>query len=319
MDTNVKEQMIMSVDAIKHKLKQMKNLEDQNDLTMNRMLKPVVEPLKALIKSSCSTIENDMPVNKKDSFGNDSTSTIYEDLDNIEEDKDNDDLSSDGGSSDSDTFHSIESKSELLDKSLRKEDIGKIFESINIPFGIRSENKNLFMGNTPVTFSCIDNLATKDTMYMVTIGNKQYEFSPGLRELLLRKKPNLALVSEKDKLVYKDMLHHTNAHKRGNKCDGQLKGNKSVKYRDIIKPLFIDPTYNSGKEDSLKNVTKLGGGLPKMKKYTQNTDLVYWDDPNELIERLKLLVASKNAGNSNHDNEIISIIEELKEAGIIKE
>ncbi|CAG9137606.1 unnamed protein product, partial [Plutella xylostella] len=46
---------------------------------------------------------------------------------------------------------------------------------------------------------------------------------------------------------------------------------------------------------------------------------VYWDDPNELIERLQLLIASKDAGNTNHDNEILSIIEELKEAGIIKE
>jgi hypothetical protein len=47
-------------------------------------------------------------------------------------------------------------------------------------------------------------------------------------------------------------------------------------------------------------------------------DLIYWDDPNELVERLHLLIASQAAGNFNHRNEIISIIEELREANIIE-
>ncbi|CAB0028291.1 unnamed protein product [Trichogramma brassicae] len=42
----------------------------------------------------------------------------------------------------------------------------------------------------------------------------------------------------------------------------------------------------------------------------------YWDDPNELCERLKLLISEKNAGNGAHDNEIHSIIEELREEGV---
>ena len=48
-----------------------------------------------------------------------------------------------------------------------------------------------------------------------------------------------------------------------------------------------------------------------------NTEYVYWDDPNELVDRLRLLLASQAAGNPSHNNEIISIIEELWEAGII--
>ena len=46
-------------------------------------------------------------------------------------------------------------------------------------------------------------------------------------------------------------------------------------------------------------------------------DYKYWDDPNELVDRLRLLVAERSAGNNNHDNEIISIIEELREAKVI--
>ena len=54
-----------------------------------------------------------------------------------------------------------------------------------------------------------------------------------------------------------------------------------------------------------------------MKSFKDNTDYVYWNDVNEIVERLKLLIASQQAGHTNHDNEIISIIEELKEAKII--
>lgn len=46
-------------------------------------------------------------------------------------------------------------------------------------------------------------------------------------------------------------------------------------------------------------------------------DYVHWNDPNELVDRLRLLEASHRAGNNAHNNEILSIIEELREAGLI--
>ena len=68
---------------------------------------------------------------------------------------------------------------------------------------------------------------------------------------------------------------------------------------NIIRPLF----------------TSVGEGL---KQVTGNKiDYVYWDDINELVDRLRLLVMSRNAGNTGVHNEIESIIEELVEAGII--
>jgi len=45
-------------------------------------------------------------------------------------------------------------------------------------------------------------------------------------------------------------------------------------------------------------------------------DDVHWDDPNELMDRRRLLDASHRAGNNGHD-EMLSIIEELCEAGLI--
>ncbi|EZA49859.1 hypothetical protein X777_11740 [Ooceraea biroi] len=49
----------------------------------------------------------------------------------------------------------------------------------------------------------------------------------------------------------------------------------------------------------------------------QQDRYVHWDDPNELVDRLRLIEASRGAGNDSHDAEFLSIIEELREAGVI--
>ena len=40
-------------------------------------------------------------------------------------------------------------------------------------------------------------------------------------------------------------------------------------------------------------------------------DYIYWDGPNELVDRLRLLLASRAAGSLSYINEIIFIIDEL--------
>ncbi|KAF0723538.1 Uncharacterized protein FWK35_00033852, partial [Aphis craccivora] len=70
------------------------------------------------------------------------------------------------------------------------------------------------------------------------------------------------------------------------------------KYKDIIRKLF--PT----------------GGCLSMN--LQKNNLVHWDNPNELVDRLRLLLSSKAAVNTGVSNEIILIFEELLEAEQIK-
>lgn len=61
-----------------------------------------------------------------------------------------------------------------------------------------------------------------------------------------------------------------------------------------------------------------GQGLEKeFIPYTNNIVYEYYNDYNKLCERLKLLISSKLAGNSNHDQEINSIINELRTNNII--
>lgn len=44
----------------------------------------------------------------------------------------------------------------------------------------------------------------------------------------------------------------------------------------------------------------------------------YFDDPNEICDRLRLLISSKLAGNTSHTQEINSIVQELRELGLIQ-
>jgi hypothetical protein len=60
---------------------------------------------------------------------------------------------------------------------------------------------------------------------------------------------------------------------------------------------------------------KLCSGL--YKQIIPKTQMVYYDDLNELVTRLNLLTYSQNAGNTGVNNEIISILEELRENNII--
>lgn len=89
----------------------------------------------------------------------------------------------------------------------------------------------------------------------------------------------------------------------------------------IIRKLNIHKKALSGSDssDGLDNHTvRKGEGLEKeFIPYTENIAYEYYDDPNEICERLRLLVMSKASGNSNHNQEINSIIEELREADII--
>ncbi|KAF0712107.1 Uncharacterized protein FWK35_00029830 [Aphis craccivora] len=103
------------------------------------------------------------------------------------------------------------------------------------------------------------------------------------------------LYTNKDLKTYKSILNQTSAHLTADGSKIKKGGNK---YADIIQNLFPS-----------------GSGITmKLQKH----NLVYWNDPNELVDRLRLLLASKAAGNTGVSNEILSIFEESREAGPIK-
>lgn len=298
MEADLKTQLIKSVKNIKNKLKQMRQKDEHYELQHKKIFKSLSDPLETLVSLN-NISENIRKENKEKYVQND---TVMDDA-NLELEYKPTQLASEELKTPTKVENYV---AKVKTPQANSKYLELPNEPFNVTFGVRNDGEKLFIGNSPVTLKTHgENSPNK--MTMVNLPDKSYELTPGLRELLFQTKPNSNIVEEKDKLTYKDILIHTNVHKRGYSPNGQIQGNSGMKYCQFVKPLFIESDK------------KQGGYLPVLKKYKRNTDYIYWDDPNELIDRLKLLIASKNAGNTNHDNEIISIIEELREAGIIKE
>jgi len=149
-----------------------------------------------------------------------------------------------------------------------------------------------YLGNTSIDFQ-------KDNK--IILGNKQYIGTKGLYELLFSKNP--VKYTNTDLMNYGEILKLTSVHKRNYDAAKQVSGNGGYKYLSVIKPLLE------------KIEGKSGGDL--MSYNEKPIEYVYWDDINELVERLRLLYASKSAGNNSVVNEIQSIVEELREAQVI--
>lgn len=154
-------------------------------------------------------------------------------------------------------------------------------------YGIRMDDtEKFFIGDSQVDIDGKD----------VIVKQKRYKGTDGLYELLFKKHPgNFTQVDIKN---YREIVAKTNAHRRHYKSSKQIDGSKLQKYKDIIAPIVK------------------GDGL-YMEVTSGNVDYVHWNDPNELVDRLSLLLSSKSAGHTGHTNEINSIIEELRESNII--
>lgn len=145
----------------------------------------------------------------------------------------------------------------------------------------------------------------------IKVADREYPITKGLLSLLTRKKP--LDYSDEDKENYKQMLVVTKAHLR--KSDGKFKTSGP-------KTHFIKELFNISKEEGSKSENQqFGEGMSWIKLIKSGDNIkksyTYWDDPNELVERLYLLHASQKAGNNSVSAEIASIESELREAGYI--
>ncbi|KYN50252.1 hypothetical protein ALC62_06657, partial [Cyphomyrmex costatus] len=139
----------------------------------------------------------------------------------------------------------------------------------------------------------------------IIIDGVRYAGTPGLYELIFKRIPDDPLRTEQDMREYKSLLQATNAHRHKHHPLGRVLANRGYKYKNVIKPL-VTPKKKSGK------------GVPRAMTLNDGAiEYVHWDNPNELVDRLRLLDASHRAGNAAHGNEMLSIIEELREAGVI--
>lgn len=158
-------------------------------------------------------------------------------------------------------------------------------------YGVRHnpEKEKFYIGDSQLQFAGSD----------IVVKNKNYRGTYGLYELLFKKNPRY--FTQEDEKAYKNIVLSTNAHRRYYRSNKQIDGSRLDKYKKIIAQ-FEDRT---------------GEGM-YMEVTDNPIDYVHWDDPNELVDRLRLLLASTQAGHSGHSNEINSIVEELRESNIIE-
>ena len=112
--------------------------------------------------------------------------------------------------------------------------------------------------------------------------------------------------TDKDYYNYEDLMIMTNALHRGNDEDNpHPKGSGSTKWKKLLSPIWY---------------RKKGGiyRFPKKKEgYEEEGVVVIPSDPNALLERLDLLFASQDAGQTGVGNELVSICDELKRQGVL--
>ena len=294
-DSDVLRQIEKSREAIRRKHRLLKLGRETFEKAIDETFKPITEPLVKIVNSSAAaspktaTFKFKPKRNEYKSFGDTSFDETIRPHDTMY--KSVIDKTFHTAYEDSDGEESAINTSLTKYLNLMKE------KDIDLTFGVRKYGEQYMIGDSPVTFDG----------HKVQVKESSYPQTMGLLELLFKKEPNKELVTSADMNNYKEILEATNAHKKNYQKDERVNALNSKKYQKVIKSMFA-------------STPKKGGGLlprHKIAKLNTRMDYVYWDDPNELVDRLRLLVAERSAGNLIHTNEIHSIIEELREAGII--
>ncbi len=184
--------------------------------------------------------------------------------------------------------------------------IGYIHDTENdydTTYGVRffPKRNKWYLGNKEIIFD-------KDSN--IIVNNQAFTGTEGLYELLFKTRPIRSKITVEDEEKYRDILNITSAHRRDYDPNKQIRGSILPKYNKYIK---IKSATRIPNQKSCSGT----GMLASVVYNNKPIEYVYWDDPNEMVDRMRLLMASTRAGNGNHQNEIMSIIEELKERHII--
>lgn len=270
-------QIAKASDAIRKKHRILKLGKEDAENALNETFKPIVQPLQKIVNLTNIKREN-FKIEKKE-----------------EEDEEEEDYIS---ADENETipgfdYEKVVGKYLYLINHNRK-------QCLDTVYGVRKLRDGSFMiGDKPISF---DN-------HLVNIGDKRFNVTTGLLELLFKNKPEKAYISKEDERNYKEILIASNAHKKKYSSSEPIRTDKNFKFMNFISGLF----------PQRREPYVSGSSLPKFMITNRNfkPDYIYWDDPNELVDRLRLLMASQSAGNPSHNNEIMSIIEELREAKII--
>ena len=150
-------------------------------------------------------------------------------------------------------------------------------------FGLYNRYGNFYIGNKPVVI-IDDNTVVDD--------EEEYKSTPGLWELIVSKNPTDYTNDDYDN--YARLMIKTSAiHRDSNPESNYPRSNKGQKWKRILKTIWDN------------------------RKQYEGSGVVIPSDPNALLERLDLLLASQEAGHTGVRNELVSICDELKRQGVL--
>ena len=150
------------------------------------------------------------------------------------------------------------------------------------------EKGHHYIGNQHVIVDDNDIIITKD--------GDRFEGTSGLWELIMSKEPGG--FSKKDRYNYGRLMLKTNAlHKHYDPNNKYPRSSGSYKWKNILSPIWYGEEPEVGYQ---------GKGV-----------VVIPSDPNALLERLDLLLASQEAGHTGVRNELVSICDELKRQDVL--
>ena len=184
-----------------------------------------------------------------------------------------------------------------FEKELKEEEDEKVGElaatflnrpNLDTNFGIRKEGIHHYIGDKRV------NIVNND----IILDDETIMGTPGLWELITSKNPQ-NYDKAKDYAAYRYLLLKSNAiHLDNDPNNRRAKGNyRGDKWKNILNPIWEEIKIKQG--------------------YKGEEIVVIPSDPNALLERLDLLLASQEAGHTGVRNELVSICDELKRQDVL--
>ena len=205
-----------------------------------------------------------------------------------------------------------------------KGDVDKIF-------GIKRIGNNYHLG---------DKILNVDDNNIITIENNEKKFTgtPGLWELIISEFPMNYTKEDYDN--YRHLMTITNAmYRNNNSKQTNPKPANNDKWKYVVGPIWYmnkgfdendafrmakDPEYKqkvvnreSRKRRREKRIGEYSRSVGKKSNIEGEGVVVIPSDPNALLERLDLLLASQEAGHTGVRNELVSICDELKRQGVL--
>ena len=287
--------------SIRNKVISLKLNENDNETQFRKKFKPLIEPLNELVSQTIK----DEPRDLKDETVPPATNTKKNDFSTpsvlfaLKEEAPGTVMESE------EEFDPLDAQKKLPRHYMDQLVFNK--KEIDLTYGAKFHPRAgaWTMGNKQIKFDGEEIvIIDKNSMH-----SKSYRGTPGLYELIFKKNP--VGFTKADSQQYADILIRTSSHRSKSNPDEPVKWPNTAKYRNIIKPLLAKRTKK-------KQTTGAGGEYDaNMLVDNKTTKYVYFNEYDELVDRMRKLYASKEAGNTSHDNEIQSIIEELREGGII--